>query len=177
MADTSTPFDARPAEDVQVFVAFDHNMPRMEECHLPECATHKHIQCRHRFEMEHRVFYFNRKPYHGYSDLRVVTTLCEHVLRAADQTSFRSDCLFVIVTKDQDFIADVQRDWRKTEGSLRTTAQVFCARNWIDISWSGVDMRIHIAVVNARSNGGGRDEDLKGAVHLVRKLVATQLEL
>ena len=150
-------------------LCFDANLPRLERCG-PGCASKKNTLCVHGFDSRVEVEFCNTKYFGGWSDLRIFLHFLGHVIDSvAKDSAVLGQSVFMILTKDRNFIDDLGKEW-KERGGGKYIDLVF-AGNFI--SCGGVV--IFIQQIDCPSYGNRRTDDLKCAFHKVNAFLTANL--
>jgi len=106
-------------QTIEAFLCFDANLPGLERC-KPHCESAEGTLCIHRFKHKVRVEYCNTKRFQswsgfgkGWSDLSIFIHFLGCIFEGLAEGSVASDCIFMILTKDHNFIDDVRKEWRE----------------------------------------------------------------
>jgi len=101
-------------EQVQVLEAilcFDANLPSLDHCKV-NCGDNKKVLCIHRFNNRVGVENFDPQRFPGWSDLQVFTHFLGQILmNIAKGIVDPKSCVFIILTKDRNFIDDVREEY------------------------------------------------------------------
>jgi len=116
------------------------------------------VLCVHRFKDKVGVENFDPQRFPGWSDLQVLIHFLGHILiNIAKGVADPGKCVFMILTKDRNFIDDVKQEWEiKKVGKYLPL--VFSGDN---ISCNG--LVVVIQQIDCRIYGNKRDGDLKCA--------------
>lgn len=135
---------------VDVFLCFDANLAKLEQCGS-DCEGKENILCVHRFEPRVRILRINNSKFRGWSDPRVLTYfLGEIMIGIAEKRFDPRGSVFIILTKDRNFIGDVKR------GAAAIPNLTFSSNS---ISCGGIT--ILIKQVNCPNYGSKRADDLR----------------
>ncbi len=114
--------------------------------------------CIHRFNPKVQVANYNTKKFTGWSDLRIFTYFLGHIFASiAEGTVMPNECVFMILTKDRNFIDDIKNEWEKAK-----------AQTYLDLVFSGNSIScsgliIFIQQIDCPNYGNRRADDLKCA--------------
>lgn len=112
----------------------------------------------HRFDGRVSVESVDPQRFPGLSDLHVLTHFIGHILiNIAKEVADPHNCIFMILTKDRNFIDDVKREW-EAKGAEHYLPLVFSGNY---ISYGG--LIIIIQQIDCRVYGSKRIGDLKCA--------------
>ena len=76
--------------------------------------------CIHRFDHRVQVVNYDPQRFPKWSDLQIVTHFFGHILKCiAKGIVAPNDCVFIILTKDRNFIEDVREEWEKKKVGAR----------------------------------------------------------
>ena len=143
---------------VDVFLCFDANLAKLERC-KDDCETRETILCIHRFEPRVNILNISSSKFRGWSDPRVLTYfLGEIMIGIAEKRFDPKKSIFMILTKDRNFIEDVRR-------SMAAIPNLIFANNYI--SCGGII--IFIQQINCPNYGSKRTDDLECAFKKVNE--------
>ena len=144
------------ASDVDLFLCFDANLAKLERC-KSSCETNENILCVHRFEPRVQILGISSSRFRGWSDPRVLTYFLAQIMTGiAEKIIDPRQCVFMILTKDRNFIDDVRR------GAAPIPSFTFSADS---ISCGGIT--IFIKQVNHPNYGSKKKDDLKCIFEIV----------
>lgn len=101
-----------------VALLFDANLPKMEDCSSPLCHEAGHIFCKHRFDFDAHMLYYN-----GYFssveffDFQVILHFLYCITH--QKVPHNQSCRYVIVTGDGTFLRDAEKEWRSKKSRKR----------------------------------------------------------
>lgn len=155
----------RPKTGPSVVVYFDANMPDIRECRHG-CSSNANHFCRHRFGPG---IWLVSKPgwliFTRLSDLQVILDFLytiNHCVR-----KLRGHRTYVLVTHDEDFIADARRDHEN--GQFNGRPRLTWGHDWVEFMSGSGPIRIHIRYLSPSN----RDRDLAAVVDVARSLRAS----
>ena len=152
-------------DKVQAFICFDANLATLEKC-KPNCENREGVLCIHRFEVKADVQNYNTGKFHGWSDLRIFLYFLANILISiAEDRLELSKCAFLILTKDRNFIDDVEADW------LRTKTSKYLDLIFLENSISYGGLSIFVQQIDCRNYGHSRGDDLRCAFDKVNKFL------
>ncbi len=136
-------------------MCFDANLPGLERCKL-NCESDKSTHCIHRFKHKVEVENYDSKRFSGWSDLRIFTYFLGHILLSiAKGIVLPGDCVFMILTKDRNFIDDVKKEWE--EKKAETYLPLVFSGNFI----SCYGLVVFIQQIDCHNYGNSRSDDLR----------------
>ncbi len=142
-------------------MGFDANLPGLERC-KPDCESDKNTLCIHGFHHKVQTEHYDSKRFSGWSDIRVFTHFLGHILFSiAKGTVIPDDCVFIILTKDRNFIDDVKKEWE--EKKAETYLPLVFSGNFISCG----GLVVFIQQIDCPSCGHKRADDLKCAFNKV----------
>lgn len=147
------------------FLCFDANLPNLDHCRI-NCGNNEKVLCIHRFNNNVIIENFDPQRFPGWSDLRVFTYFVGQILiNIAKGVTDPNSCIFMILTKDRNFIDDVREEYeaKKTE----THMPVIFSGN--SIKFGGII--VIIQQIDCRVYGTKRDGDLKCAFKKVNSFL------
>lgn len=122
------------------------------------CDDNENVLCVHRFNNKVGVENFDPQRFPGWSDLQVFTHFIGQILmNIAKGTVDPNNCVFMILTKDRNFIEDV-RDEYEAKGSETYLPLVFSGNS---IKSGGII--VIVQQIDCRVYGTKRNGDLKCA--------------
>lgn len=143
------------SKSLDALLCFDANLPKLDSC-KPNCSSRASILCPHRFKPNVQIEFCNSKKFSGWSDLRIFTHFLGYILdNVAKQSAAPGRCIFIILTKDRNFIEDIKKEWRKTDYGKYFNL-VFSGNS---ISWNGIV--VFVQQVDCPNYGNKRTDDLK----------------
>jgi hypothetical protein len=155
----------RPKTGPNVVVYFDANMPDIRECHRG-CTSRATYFCKHRFGPGISLV---SKPgwliFTRLSDLQVILDFLytiSHYFR-----KLRGHRTYVIVTHDENFIADARRDHEN--GHFNGRPRLTWGSDWVEFVSGSGPIRIKVRYLQPSN----RDKDLAAVVDIVRSLRAS----
>ena len=80
------------------------------------CESDGLVLCEHRFNFKAKVTYCNGRRFSGVSDLNILYYFLDYVRDGIGDGSVARDALFVILTKDNDFLKDAESEWLMKTG-------------------------------------------------------------
>jgi hypothetical protein len=147
-------------------ICIDANLPTLEKCQY-NCDSNSSILCIHRFKTKVFVEHFNTKRFSGWSDLRVFTYFLGQIITniAEGRIRLTPDCLFIILTKDRNFLEDIKREWESqfTNGRLKLMFKkdtIVCG-----------GLKIIVRQINCPNYGSKKSDDLRCCFLKVNKLL------
>lgn len=153
---------AEPAPDVVIF--FDANMPKMDACSA-NCQTKELVLCRHKFDFNACLVTAGHDIY-GLSDFHVVRYFL-NLIRAGDWNKDGRSPLFIIMTKDRNFIQDVKLDYfDELEDNTADIILSFAGRGLI--SCDGCTIRV--VTVSHKPYGASKKQDLHNAIESMNRI-------
>ena len=103
----------QPVQPFEALLAFDANLPVLDKC-KSKCESTKSVRCIHRFDHMVQVINYDPQRFPKWSDLGVVTHFFGHILKCvAKGVVVPNSCVFIILTKDRNFIEDVKKEWEE----------------------------------------------------------------
>lgn len=148
--------------DVNLFLCFDANLPKLERCE-PDCDIKGNILCLHRFEPKVQILYISGNKFWRWSDRRVVTYFFGEIITGiAEKKLNPKECLFMILTKDRNFIDDVRQ-------GMPTMPLFIFSNN--SISCGGIT--VFIKQIDCQNYGNKRADDLKCSFEIVNNFFNT----
>ena len=153
-------------EALDAFLCFDANLPRLERCEH-NCDRKKSVLCIHRFEPKVQIEYCNSQSFSGWSDLRILTyflgCLVDNIAKGAISPG---RCVFMILTKDRNFIDDVKVEWKRADPNAR-----------LDLKFSGNfiscgGLVVLVQQIDCRNYGTNKASDRKCAFHKVNEFLS-----
>ena len=154
---------------VDAFICFDANLPKLPTC-KQNCGMKQSILCVHRFDHKVQVEHCNTKRFQGWSDLRIFTYFLGRVLESIAERSVTPDSIFIILTKDRDFIEDIRREWE--EANAGTRLDLVFSGNYI----SSGGLIVFICQIDCPNYGHNRADDLKCALYKVNNFLSKKDE-
>lgn len=155
----------RPKTGPSVVIYYDANMPDIRECHHG-CRSSATYFCRHRFGpgvwpiCKPGWLIFTRL-----TDLQVILDFLYKINHCVRK--LRGHRTYILVTHDEDFIADARREH---EGALYNgRPRLSWGKDWVEFVGGGGPIRIHVHYL-APSN---RDADLAAVVAIARSARAS----
>ncbi|MBI4158170.1 MAG: hypothetical protein HY505_00915 [Candidatus Yanofskybacteria bacterium] len=124
------------------------------------------ILCVHRFDHKVQVEHCNTRRFQGWSDLRIFTYFLGRVLESIAEGSVTPDSIFIILTKDRDFIEDIRREWEEADAGARLDLEF--SGNYI----SNGGLVVFICQIDCPNYGHGRADDLKCAFYKVNNFLS-----
>ena len=144
------------ASDVDLFLCFDANLAKLERC-KSNCETDERILCIHRFGPIVQVLSINSGKFRGWSDPRVLTYFLAQIMAGIAEKIFDPRrCVFMILTKDRNFIEDVRRGAATIPNLTFSADSISCG-----------DVTIFINQVNHPSYGSRKKDELKSVFAIV----------
>lgn len=135
-------------------MCFDANLPWLEKC-KPNCEFTNGTLCIHRFNHKVQVESFDSKRFPGWSDLEVFTYFLGRIfIDIAKGIVMPNNCVFMILTKDRNFIDDVRKEWE--EKKAETYLPLIFSNNFIFCG----GLIIFIQQVDCPNYGNNRADDL-----------------
>lgn len=104
----------KPAD---VVLGFDANLPKMDMCH-DNCHSNPLCLCRHRFNFTVFIRRYNTKASQRLEDSKIILDFFEFVEKMIGEKLVSSDSLFVIVTKDGNFLSDAEKEFEADKESF-----------------------------------------------------------
>lgn len=150
-----------------VLVCFDANLPKIEKCQ-PNCETKRSISCIHRFDRKVLVEHCNTKKFQGWSDLCIFMYFLGRIFESIAEGLVTPSSVFIILTKDRNFIDDVKNDWEKTK-RLGSRLQLQFLGN--SISCGG--LVVFVQQIDCPNYGNTRKDDLKCAFYKVNNFLTS----
>ena len=132
----------------------------MDSC-APNCDSDSSILCQHRFNFKVQITYCNGRRFSGVSDLNILYYFLNYVHDMIDGGSITRDALFVILTKDTDFLKDAEAEWLRKIGGEEL---VFTKDS---VKWGDIVIFAHL--VNCKNYGTKGRDDLKCIVYRMNK--------
>ena len=155
----------RPKTGPSVVVYFDANMPDIRKCHHGCTSSATHF-CKHRFGPGISLV---SKPgwliFTWQSDLQVILDflyVINHVFR-----KLRGHRTYVIVTHDEDFIADARREHENGQHNGRP--RLTWGNDWVEFMGRSGPIRIRVRYLPPSN----RDKDLAAVTDIIRSLRAS----
>jgi len=102
----------------EAFICFDANLPKLQTCRQ-NCGVKKSILCVHRFNHKVQIEHCNTKRFQGWSDLRIFTYFLGRIIESIAEGSVAPNSIFIILTKDRNFVEDVKREWNEAHAGTR----------------------------------------------------------
>lgn len=136
-------------------MCFDANLPGLEKCKL-NCEFAKGRLCVHRFNHKVQIESFDSKRFPGWSDLDVLTYFLGRIfVDIAKRIIIPNDCIFMMLTKDRNFIDDIKKEWEEKK-----------AWRYLPITFSGNfiscgGLAVFIQQVDCPNYGNNRADDLR----------------
>ena len=104
--------DGETEESVDAILCFDANLPKMEKC-TGDCKTVKTVLCPHRFNFKSKITYCNTPRFYKWPDSEILLYFLDYVRDNIKDGSALATTLFVILTKDVDFLKDAEYELRR----------------------------------------------------------------
>lgn len=122
--------------------------------------------CIHRFNHKVQVENYDSKRFHGWSDLEMFTYFLGQIfINIAKGTAIPDDCVFMILTKDRNFIDDVKKEW---EGKKALTyLPLIFSGNFISCG----GLVVFIQQIDCPNYGNKRADDLRCAFSKVNNFL------
>ena len=156
-------------DPADVVIFFDANMPRMAVC-KDGCETNRNILCKHRFNFMGLMA--NRGNLTGLSDWEVVQRFFD-LIDANNWSARKPKPLFVIVTKDHNFIDDLKIDYFDERQNGQTACALEFRPDLIIRTEPKPKIKIRRIWIKHRASGDDKDRDLMCAIDLLNKQLAT----
>lgn len=136
-------------------MCFDANLPTLDHCKI-KCDDDESVLCIHRFNDRVGVESFDPQRFPGWSDLQVLTHFMGHILmNIAKGVADPNSCVFIILTKDRNFIDDVREEYESKKAG--TYLPLIFSGN--SITFGGII--VIIQQIDCRIYGNRRKGDLK----------------
>jgi len=150
----------------EVFICFDANLPKIPTC-KQNCEAKQSVLCVHRFNHKVQIEHCNTRRFQGWSDLKIFTYFLGRVLESIAEGSVATDSIFVILTKDRDFIEDIRSEWERADVGAR-----------LDLTFSGNyissgGLVVFICQIDCPNYGHNRADDLRCAFDKVNNFLST----
>jgi len=147
-------------EPVDTCLCFDANLPKMDSCGR-NCENDSSILCEHRFNFKAKITYCNGRRFSGVSDLNILYYFLDYIRDGINDGSVARDAMFVILTKDTDFLKDAELEWSRKTGDMEL---VF---NKESVECGEIVIFTHL--VNCKNYGTKGRDDLKCIVYRMNK--------
>lgn len=145
-------------------MCFDANLPGLDHC-KENCDIDENVLCIHRFEHKVCVENFDPQRFPRWSDLRVFTYFLGQILiNVAREVADPAHCVFMILTKDRNFIGGVRKEWEEQKKDGRACLPLTFSSN--NISYG--ELIVIVQQIDCRVYGNKRIGDLKCAFHKVK---------
>lgn len=148
-------------EAADTCLCFDANLPKMDTCGR-NCGNNTLILCCHRFNFKVKITYCNGRRFSGVSDLSILYYFLDYIRDEIDAGSVRKDALFIILTKDANFLKDAEAEWSRKTGlgePIFNSDHVICG-----------DLVVFTYIVNCKNYGTRDRDDLKYLIYKMNKL-------
>ncbi len=141
---------------VDLFLCFDANLPKLERCESG-CEIKESVLCIHRFETRVEILNIVSSSFGGWSDPRVVTYfLGEIMIGIAEKKFDPKKCVFMILTKDRNFIDDVKRGASAVPKLVSSGNSISCG-----------GITIFVRQIDCPNYGNKKKDDLRCAFEIV----------
>lgn len=154
-------------EQADACLCFDANLPKMCRC-TRNCDKDKQILCPHRFNFNAEIIYCNGKKFEGWQDARILNYFLNHLRRGIKNGSINPGSIFIILTKDSDFLKDAELEWRM-HGDPGENPRFYINR--VEFG----DIRIGVETINCRNYGDTGRDNLECVIHKMNKLFRQDL--
>lgn len=84
----------------------------MDSC-SDNCRDNRLVLCRHRFNFGAKIIYCNGKGYSGWPDSKILAHFFNYIRIGIQEGLLEKTTVFVIVTKDHDFLVDAEKEWKR----------------------------------------------------------------
>ncbi len=146
-------------------MCFDANLPGLERC-KSNCESAKGTLCVHRFNNKVQVENYDPQRFPGWSDLRVFTYFLGQILvNIAKGVVVPNDCIFMILTKDRNFIDDIRKEWEEIKAE--TYLPLVFSGNFISCG----GLVVFIQQIDCPNYGHKRADDLRCAFRKVNNFL------
>lgn len=140
------------------FLCFDANLSKLERCET-NCEINEHILCIHRFRPKTYIFNITSNKFEGWSDLQVVTYFLGEILIGIAEKKFDPNkCIFILLTKDRNFIEDVRFEASAIPNFEFSYNFIYCG-----------GITIIVKQINCPNYGHNRTNDMKCAIEIVNE--------
>ena len=157
---------SQPSDTFDALLCFDANLPKLGKCE-DNCGCKKSILCIHRFNSKVQVEHCNTKAFGGWSDLSIFTHFLGCIIAGIARSSINPGrYVFIILTKDRNFIYDVKKEWEKTDADARLDL-VFSGNS---ISCGG--LIVFIQQIDCPNYGHSKADDLRCAFYKVNSFLS-----
>lgn len=161
---------SQPTETIDALLCFDANLPKLEKC-KPNCSYRNGISCIHRFNHRVEVERYNTKKFWKWADLNIFLYFLRDIFGGiAENRIVLNKCVFMILTKDRNFIHDVMIQWEES-GMKEHLNLIFYSDS---ISLDG--LTVFIQQVSCPNYGNSRTDDLKCVFSKVNDFLTKKLK-
>lgn len=145
---------------IDAVLCFDANLPNMYAC-SERCSKNPLVLCRHRFNFNADIKYYNTNQFRGWSDSKILLHALDHVRNDIQKGSLSQDVVVAILTKDIDFLKDAKMELGKDvqgNGLDFFDNYVICG-----------DITIHVKLLDCKNYGTKKLDNLKCAIYKMNK--------
>lgn len=103
--------------EVDVVLGLDANLPKMDTCH-EGCCCNPLSFCKHRFNFTVFIRRYNTKSLQKLKDSKIVLDFFTFIEGMIEKKLASFQTLFVIVTKDKDFLLDAEKEFNEDRESF-----------------------------------------------------------
>ncbi len=146
---------------VEVVIFLDANMPNMDKCN-GKCAGKELVFCKHKFDFSTEIVHLG-KALDRLNDFQVLERFFKSIRDRDDWLNVNQKPVFILITKDHDFLEDAERAYRRVARS-RGGEPIF---NKDSNSVCDGEIEIFIKLVSCKNYGSDRYDDLRCAIQIL----------